>query len=254
MMFALCLLAAGFASAQDAVTSMLDIEVQGVDCSRLTGKLFLVRDGVDGYPIELKPGAVCHWNLTLPSFDTKISYFSLRLGLARTQCHKAKAVRKGPGVWVAELKFKCCIAGTVETVTVRMKPEDPISYVRKVLKEDVPGVFPAPPESRECLEMSVFSNGGGTIEQVQFEGEQIRLQLGERVPRPDGFGVIINPPRGQQKKRDEMTPDGVVWRMAVQRAKGLDRSAPNLSTSAIAVDIVKLSQLKLETLAVDVEK
>jgi hypothetical protein len=238
-----CLFIAAAAHGQ-LTTSRVNVHVTGFGCNSLKD-VFLVIDGNDSenqwIPLdEDKAAGRCHWTTNLGvsgSLSTRLSHFSLRLNIARTDCRQAAANEEQ---LAAELEFSCCSNSPLRNVQVKTDPPMSVSYLRRV---------PKSPDNRTggipCVEVGTFSAGAGLIRQTQFSGEDVYLQLGALKPKPPVLGILLNDIVVDNGVR-VLTRDGVVYRLSVQRAKGTMGSSPTFSSNAIALDIKKLGDLKFE--------
>lgn len=237
------------ASAQ-ITTRKIDIRLDGKPCTTIRGNIFLVRDDEDGTKewIEgIKQPDGCHWiGRASDSFDAELSHFSLRLGIGRTECHDSTGFEEKPFEWAARLDFKCCNDAPTRRVKVLTDPEMPVSYWREV-RVKMPGIARVHALAKPCIEQSLFEQGTGSIEQVQRGGEKIWLYLGTTNPSFPGLSVP------NVRSSDLMTPDDVVYRLAIQRVNGAAKSPASLSSNAIEIDVIKTRKLKLNTLRVTVE-
>jgi hypothetical protein len=241
------LLAASAVQAQ-ITTSRVNVLVTGKRCGELKN-VFLVIDGEDLEErwIRLEPAGTCRWTADLgeETLSTKLSYFSLRFDdFARSDCHRAAGSAEK---LVAELEFACCAESPLRNLRVKTDAPIPVSYVRDVRPSPTTRVG-----GIRCTEYGSFSAGGGAIAHTQFSGEDVFLQLGSQEPSK-GSGLLLDdivPDDGVL----ELSRDGVVYRLAVQRAQGKVRTPPTLSSNAISIDSKKLSALKLERAQIEVLK
>lgn len=246
--FLLVLLAASAVQAQ-VTTSRVNVLVTGKRCGELKN-VFLVVDGEDLEErwIRLEPAGTCRWTADLGeegSFSTKLSYFSLRFDdFARSDCHRAAGNAEK---LVAELEFTCCADSPLRNLQVKTDAPIPVSYVRDVRPSPTTRVG-----GIRCTEYGTFSAGGGAIAHTQFSDEDVFLQPGSREPSK-GSGLLLD-----DIVVDDgpvvLSRDGVVYRLAVQRAQGKGRTSPTLSSNAISIDSKKLSALKLERAEIEVLK
>jgi hypothetical protein len=206
----------------------------------------IVMDDDDNHWFGLDNVGKCLWTRDLGernSFSTKFSHFSLRVDSGRTDCRQAGANEKE---LVAEFEFTCCKDDTARNLHVKTVPPMPVSYLR-----DVPQTRGEP--TLRCVERGSFPEGDGRIGNTQFHGEKIYLQLGRAKPMPGINGLPLND-IVLDGRTVLLTRDGVVYRLFVQRAKGKAGSAPTLSSTAISIDVKKLTELKLESAEFDVVK
>lgn len=244
-----CLLFAAVAVQAQITTSHVKVRVTGKRCSELKD-VYLVINGNDHENrwVRLDPAGACRWSADLgqSTISTSNARFSLRGDFARSDCQKAAA---NEDELSANIEFACCLEGPLRTVSVKIKPPMPVSYTRAVRPfagERIAGIKP-------CFETATFDEGQGSIGQTQFTGEDVYLQLGPVDRKRQVVGLLLD-----DIVVDDgtvvLTPDGVVYRLIVQRAKGKGRSAPTLSSNAISLDIKKLGQLKLERAEIEVIK
>jgi hypothetical protein len=237
-----CLLLAAAAQAQ-LTTSRVNVYITGARCVELRNVFLVIDDDdLESRWILLKALGDCHWTADLGesgSVSTALSHFSLRAGIARTDCHEAAPNEEK---LAAELEFTCCRQGPLRDVHVTTEPPMPVSYLRKVLRDPT-----APRRIRpiDCVEVGTFLTGTGAIRQGQFSGEAIYLQLGELKPKRRMLGLPLN-----DIVVDDgvlvLTRDGLTYRLIVLRARGKVRSAPTFSSNAISIDIKRLDELKFE--------
>lgn len=231
-------------------TSRVNVLVTGKRCGDLK-KVFLVINGEDLEDrwIRLEPAGTCRWTADLGeegAISTKLSYFSLRFDdFARTDCHRAAGnVEKV----IAELEFACCADSPLRNLRIKTAAPIPVSYLRDVRPSPTARVG-----GIRCTEYGSFSEGAGAIAHTQFSGEDVYLQLGAVEPQLKVPGLLLDDIVVDDGVR-VLTRDGVVYRLAVQRAKGKSRTPPTLSSNAISVDVKKLGALKLERAEIEVLK
>jgi hypothetical protein len=222
--------------------------VTGKRCGELK-EVYLVINGEDLQDrwVRLEEKGSCRWeaHLGAGSISTSVARFSLRGDFARSGCQMAAPDETDLS---ANLEFACCVPGPLRSVSVRIQPPMPISYVRNVRPfagDRIPGIA--------CLEQATFNEGQGSIEHVQFSGESVFLHLGPTNRKQLALGLLLD-----DIVVDDgvlvLTRDDVVYRLMVQRAKGKERSAPTLSSNAITVDIRKLGKLKFERAEIEMQK
>lgn len=243
----ICVLLAAAAAQAQITTSDVKVRVTGKRCGELKD-VYLVINGKDREDqwVKLDPAGACRWTADLGSgtISTKDARFSLRGDFARFDCQKATANELS-----ANLEFACCVKGPLRNVSVKIEPPMLVSYVRAVRPfagSRVPGIA-------NCTEFATFSEGQGAIGHAQFTGEDVYLHLGPNDRKRQTLGLLLDDDVVDDGVL-ELTPDGVVYRLIVQRAKGKSRSAPTLSSNAITVDTKKLGQLKLERAEIEVIK
>lgn len=241
------LLAASAVQAQ-ITTSRVKVLVTGKRCSEMK-EVYLVinRDDLEDRWVRLEPAGTCRWTADLGdgSISTSIAEFSLRGDFARSDCQKAAANEEDLS---AELEFACCVQGPLRNMSVKIQPPMPVTYIRDV--KPFPG---ARVRGIPCRESATFSEGQGSIGQAQFSGEDVYLHLGPFDGKRQTLGLLLDDVVDDDGTL-VLTRDGVVYRMAVQRAKGKARSAPTLSSNAITLDSKKLGELKLERAEIEVIK
>jgi hypothetical protein len=234
--------------ARGATTSILRVKL-----TRCEGvhDVHMVLNGKDGEWISLERTGTadkCEWRTDEkdPSFSTTRAFISLRLGIGRSGCHRPGVDESNELQPLALIDLACCPARST-TVTVRtIEPDMPVSYLRIVRALDDARTG-ARSRSIPCTELGSFTNGLGNVQQVA-EREQVRLQLNAGQPDPRAFGLRVD---GLPDK--PLTPDGIVYRLIDQRAKGMDGSAARLSPNAIEVDALKLERMGLRKLEVTVK-
>ncbi len=243
-----CVLLAATAAQAQITTSQVNVFVRGKRCSELTN-VYLVINGkdLDSGWVKLEPAGPCRWKADLGSgtISTSNARFSLRGDFARSDCQRAAPNEEQ---LTANLEFACCVEGPLRNVSVKIDPPMPVSYVRDVRPfpgARVPGI--------KCLERATFSEGQGSIGHAQFSGEDVYLHLGPFDRKQPMLGLLLD-----DVVNDDgplvLTREGVVYRLAVQRAKGKARSAPAVSSNAILIDSKKLGTLKLERAEIEVMK
>jgi hypothetical protein len=215
-------------------------------CPALPEHVHLVMDDEDGrvYRIELEPVAGCHWIKRFTGgFSTSLSHFSLRLGIARTECHKAIAEQD-----TGHVHFNCCSREAVRSVTIKPTPSKiPVSYLREV-STTWPGLRRPDWQAVPCLENGILL-AGEAIDHVQFGSEKIHLQIGLPDPNRQIIGLRVNDlRRASGGEYEPLMFDDVVYRLIVQRA-----DTGSLSPNAIELDVVKLREIKLEKLEIQVK-
>jgi len=242
----ICGFLAAAAQAQ-VTTSRVNVLITGLRCNELQN-VFLVVDGADAEErwirLEKEP-RVCRWTADLGgSFSTKLSRFSLRFDLGRSDCRQAAP---NEAQLSGELEFTCCAEEPLRNIHVKTEPPLPVSYVRKVPKHGEARVHPI-----DCTEVGAFLGGNGWIRHAQLSGEDIYLQFGTTIPQRRMFGLPLNDlvVHGDALT---LTRDGVVHYLIVHRAKG-KTSGPTFSSNAISLDIKKLGEAKLERIELEVIK
>lgn len=244
----LCVLLAATAAQAQITTSRVNVLVTGKRCAELK-EVYLVinEDDLQDRWVRLDPAGTCRWTADLGdgTISTSVARFSIRGDFARSDCQKAAANEEE---LTANLEFACCVQGPLRNVRVKIVPPMPVSYVR-----DVRPFAGARVRGIKCLERATFSEGEGSIGRAQFSGEDVYLHLGPTDRKRQTVGLLLDDVVVDDGTT-VLTRDGVVYRLIVQRATGNARSAPTLSSNAIALDIRKLGELKLERAEIEVIK
>lgn len=229
-------------------TSRVNVLVTGKRCSDLK-EVYLVinEDDLEDRWVRLDPAGTCRWTADLGdgSISTSVAKFSLRGDFARSDCQKAAANEEQ---LTANLEFACCVQGPLRNVSVKIDPPMPVSYVR-----DVQPFAGARVRGIKCLERATFGEGRGSIGHAQFSGEDVYLHLGPIDRKQPALGLLLDDVVDDDGPL-VLTREGVVYRLAVQRAQGKARVAPAVSSNAILIDIKKLGTLKLERAEIEVMK
>lgn len=236
-----CLLLPAAAQGQ-VTTSNVHVRINGPDCGKLQD-VFLIMDDEDNGWIKLnKAPGDCEWEKKLGqdrSFLTSHSHFSLRYDSGRTDCRQA-APNKNEKDLVGELEFNCCSGDPLRNLRVTTDPRMPISYVRHVGRDR------QAPRSIDCNEGGIFDKGTGPISYVQFSDENVYIEFGTPAPKLRLQGLSLN---AVVAGGDTVVlqRNGVVYRLAVQRAKAKTKTGmPTFSSNAISIDVKKLGDLKLD--------
>jgi hypothetical protein len=239
---ALSVFVAGATSGQEQYKVMVKLTgpVAVTGCSSVPRDFGLVIDDQDGRDDRLPLTRVsgCLWTGGPFPFNPGRSHFSLRLGIARTDCEKATLLDH-----VAWMAFECCQAPSAQEVKVHADLPFAVSYVRQVPP------FPRGAASTRCVENSALPAGDGFLDDVEFRKEVVRLQLGRRHARQEDPGLRVNWLSAAELQGDGMTLDTVVDALARQRAYG-DVSSPTLSSDAIDLDRKTLKEFRLRKLVV----
>lgn len=244
------LLATTAAHAQ-VTTSRVNVIITGPRCGDLK-EVYLVinEDDLEHRWVRLEPAGTdrpCRWTTDLGaggSISTSVAKFSLRGDFARSDCQKATPNEE---LLTADLEFACCVQGPLRKVSVKIDPPMAVSYVRDVRP------FASSRFKVKCLEGATFGEGQGSIGHAQFSGEDVYLRLGPVNRKQPMLGLLLDDVVDDDGPL-VLTRDGVVYRLAVQRAKGKARTAPAVSSNAILIDVKKLGTLKLERAEIEVMK
>lgn len=236
----------------------LDIVVETDKCKHTKGdKVYLVMDENDnegarkGLTWVEDPLHPCHWTYIAPkSFSTDL-HFSLRLGDARTECHKAlpeddKSSTADKFKRFGRLSYPYYNNQEARRVIVKPPPDVPVSYVREV-KDTVPGQ-PRVAQAVPCLEGGVI-DPTKPIDHVQWKSETIHLQIGSEAPNREKVGLDLGSVRHRLREGKPLKFDDVIYGLAVQRAKNNGDLSPN----AIELDVVNLSGVKFKEIPISVE-
>jgi len=186
----------------------LDITLGGVACLQVE-KVWVVMNGDENAAFVADPPTAdgkCHWTAAHGSFDTELTWFSLRLGSARTVCAYSKADRPKKS---GKLSFECCRTGghLVEISTASAREETLFSYTREVSENadgkhspgcteiySFAGLRSVPISSvwfsREALPIDESANGTST--RALPPAEIVRLQLGLEKADARAPGLVIN--------------------------------------------------------------
>jgi hypothetical protein len=241
------ILTAATAEAQ-ITTSRVNVLVTGKRCSELKEVYLVVNEeDLEDRWVRLDPAGNCRWTADLGdgSVSTSVARFSLRGDFARSDCQKAAANEEA---LTANIEFACCVQGPLRNVSVKVEPPMPVTYRRDV-KPYAGSRIP----SIKCVETATFTEGTGSIGGAQFSGEDVYLHLGPFDRKRPTLGLLLDD-LVVDDGATVLTRDGVAYRLIVQRATGKARSAPTLSSNAIALDIKKLGELKLERAEIEVIK
>jgi len=219
---ALSLVAAASAYAQHGTTDSLVIRLTG-GCEGVTA-VSVVMDGADQEFSEAEPfpPIPCRWLFKSPygTYNTKNIHFSLRLGIARTRCKKARWDGKTGNV---TFEFK---KQGVQQWSVVTEPPMTVKYAR-VLEgslRDVP-----------CIEDGTMP---ATLHDVQLDVETLRVRLSPK--KSPACGLALNYVARVRKAKPgatvRVTPDDAMQALAAQANGGDDCRGPGVSVSQIEID------------------
>lgn len=229
------------AQEQHKVMVVLTGPVTTTGCSSVPREVSLVIDDKDGREdrFTLTRSSACRWTGGPFPLDYR-SHFSLRLGIARTDCERPTLLDNV--AWVA---FECCRATAVRQVKVHTEFPGALSYIRQVPPSHE-GAASVP-----CIEHSAFPAGDGPVDDVDIDKEWVRLQFGRSQADVNNSGLLVNRlfAAGTKRPKEGLSLDGVVDALAIQRASG-DASAPTFSSNAYDFDRKSLQNLRLNTLVV----
>ncbi len=231
-------------------TSNVNVLVTGKRCGELKD-VYLVINGNDLEDrwVKLEPAGTCRWTADLGgTISTSSAKFSLRAGVARTDCQKAAANEEK---LTANLVFACCDQSPLHDMAVKIEPPMPVTYVRNVrphAASQVPGV--------PCTEMARFPDGQGAISSAQLSGEDVYLHFWPVSPKRPTPGLLVDDIVGNAAGKGPriLNRADVAQRFMVQRAQGKAASAPTLSSNAYSLDLKKLAELKFERARIEVTK
>ncbi|HEV7425568.1 MAG TPA: hypothetical protein VGQ46_04310 [Thermoanaerobaculia bacterium] len=183
----------------------LDITLPAGACADVHDVL-VVMNGDENKTIDAEKVGKCHWKAAPGSFDTELSWFSLRLGVARTVCAYSKAERQRQ---LGALSFERWRTGArmVKVSTLSSREEIPVSYTREVPENADGNHAPG------CTEVYSFAGQQPVpISSVWFPSEalpaeqdlrptrgfppaeMLRLQLGLQKADAKKPGLILNHP------------------------------------------------------------
>jgi|GEM_PF-1795114 len=255
-------------SSPSFITDQLDITLEGVRGCPGVNNVLVVMSNDENHPFPAAQDARdhCHWIATrrTGTFDTGLEHFSLRLGIARTTCKRAKGDEDKGVARVAFLVYRM----EVRQVNISTSLEIPISYVR-----GVPAHFADSP-SIPCTERAPFI--GQPIPDVWFSrsalhpdalgrplnryapnlpAELLRLQLGKEKPDPAFPGVIVNDEAfTRYMKGDEgsLGVQEIVAAIGEERAKAKQGLLPLFSSNAYSGDRAELDKLATDKIVLKV--
>jgi len=232
----------------------LDIKLDGYSCADVT-EVWVVMDGNENeafVALPRKADGTCHWTATPESFDTEESWFSLRLGIARTACAYSDGDRQES---VGKLRFHCCrTEGRLVTITTEKRI--PFSYTREV---------PSNSDGKQtsgCTELYSFLKPPFKIHSVWFPDEALdsnapsdpraraeilRLQLGQPKADPKAPGLIINDQSVTKylvQGNETLSISNIREALRFQCSKGWMSMAPSFSADGYVAELEKNKGLK----------
>lgn len=244
----LCALLAATAAQAQITTSNVNVLVRGKGCGDLKD-VYLVVNGKDREEnwVMLEPAGTCRWKADLGNgtISTKSAQFSLRAGVARSDCQRAAPNETEMS---ANLEFAFSSQGPPRNVSVKVEPPMPVSYVR-----DVRPFAGARVRGIPCFEWAKFDDGQVAISNTQFMGEDVYLHFWPAGPKQQTSGLLLNDIDADKGPR-VLNRDDVAQRLMVQRAQGKAAIAPTLSSNALTLDLKKLAELKFERAHIEVIK
>lgn len=199
----------------------------------------LVRRG-DENVMRRTEGKNSEWVDSGAKVDPRADTFSLRLGTARTDCRRARAIRDHDAD-IARLEFKCSNE-KVQDVTIEVEPKMKLAWVRQMDKSG------DDPDSVDCREYGWFEGYTGTILDVRSRDETLRLQL-DGGPDQNNLGLRITV--SELKKGADLNNDALLHLMRVNEVEG-DGSGPS---TAPVTDILRKqpSWASVKSLKIQVE-
>jgi hypothetical protein len=203
-------------------------------CSGVPDTIYVVVDGNERLAIPLTRTAGCSW--TGPDLNALLRQpgqhtYSLRVGIARTDCRYAPA----PAGPVMTLTVPCCQKGPVQDLAVDALPPMAFGYLRWVRRRSQPSV--------PCTEGA--GRGVRPILDVDYSMETVMLQLGTSEGDRKKAGLVLN-----DVKKSPLTRNDVIDALIRQRSGPKAHAAPSFSGPAIDWSIAQLTRLGLHRLAV----
>lgn len=237
-----------------------EVVLNGMSCGGAPDDIYIVLDDDDGSENKAqREGNIWVWTPPKALILGDRAHASIRFGGSRTDCRNASWSRyaKDPSQYVATFTFQGCSEEPARNVTVRANPLIHVSYVRTL--PAAPRGTGADRSPAPCLEQSSFvaePKRAHTIHAVWFEAETLRLQMNRDKATLNEPGLrvndIVNEIEANKVEGKVFDAAGVAYLFSVQRGKGRDGS-PNLSSSAIDIDIKKMKDAGFEFLALSVK-
>jgi hypothetical protein len=168
------------------------------------------------------------------------AYASVRTESMRTDCAQGRPLDRD-----AALRFTFSACYPAQTLTITSDPPSTVSsWVRNLTIRKKP-----------CGDEGPLT-GMAILNAVQFNIEDVLLQLGATPPAHDGSGLALKKllRRAMRQKKaftEKLTRNGVVHELSVQRVDGAIAPSTNSST-AIDLDIGKLEFAKLDGIIIQV--
>ena len=238
---ALSLVVASSAYAQHGTTDSLVIRLTG-GCEGVSA-VSVVMDGADQEFSEAEPfpPVPCRWRFTSPhgTYNTKNIHFSLRLGIARTRCRKARWDGK-----TATVTFRCCGQQPVQQWRIAVEPPMSVQYAR---------VLEGSPSDVPCIEDGTMP---ATLHDVQLDVETFRVQLFPK--RPPACGAALNDipivKKAQAGKTVRVPVEEAARVLPRQANRGQGCRAPGVSSSQIDLDEATIARQPLRAIVIQVVK
>jgi hypothetical protein len=215
----------------------------GGDACKQPSSVWVVINDIDIQYEAKKDGVVWKADTLAQTFDAASAHASLRIDGRRTDC------RPSVPNWderIATFKFPQCPPKLVTTIEISTVPGMDVSYVRDFRRQ---------PESVPCPERVAFSSAQPyPVTSLQFPEETLVLLLDRAKPAALGLRIhdLLNLYHGSANSNFPfITPDGIAYAVAVQRAKSM-ASTPNVSSNAIDLHLRQLHDAKFEKLELKV--
>jgi hypothetical protein len=213
----------------------------------------------------------CRWTATRRAgneigrtFDTEFSQFSLRLGVARTNCKHAKPAGKSE----ATLTFRCCMP-TSRNIRISTPSGMAISFVRGVPKTAFE------PDSIDCVETPSFTTDPLEIESAWFlpvalsptppiladvfgnaaRFENIWIQFNTAKADVTAPGLIINDrsvTKYLKNGQGSLTREQIASALVVQRSQGRAGMPPHCPPAAGDAYLEQFKRIELTRIDVTV--
>jgi len=246
------------AESVDERTTVNTVRIVLTGLCKLPAEVLVVADDVDE---EIHPRLKQNDLIfdTTTRFNARKGHVSLRMGPKpawRTDCHQATRIeRDDPDPskrqrWVAQFVFSTCPTDLpVHQVSIRADPpEAPVSlsYVRELRGKR---------GSVDCSEGALLL---GTINDVQYQKENLHLQIAPDVPNRRACGFVINDPVARKYAKpnsDELVvfeKGAVVDALRELRSQAKTCAAPSFSVPASKLDFKNLDDAKLTKLTMTV--
>jgi hypothetical protein len=180
------------------------------------------------------------------TFDADNRKVSVRLGSGRTGCRRSHAAKDptAKDAAVAFLTFDCN-GQPVKQVEIGARPGIPISYVRRLSRED------GDPDSLDCVEFKNFGPLPVLIDDVLFDtgqvrSESLRVEIGSKTSDLNAPGLLVNHLsvlKHVKGRSGTLDRDKLITAFGEQRAEGLSYSPPLFASSAYDSDFEMLSKV-----------
>lgn len=223
--------------------------------AKLPARIAVVLDGDETrqFTAIRQPGSevwIGDWHRPDPkeTFDASGRTASVRTGGARTDCRPSHSAKdpdpRAKDAWLASFTFNC-YTQPVQKLEVRGEPGVPISYVRRLPKDD------DDEESRPCIESKDFLESPVVIMDIWFATDQVlsetvRLQIGSKKSNLKAPGLLVNHPSVMKHvngRGGTLELKTLLTAFGKQRAEGLSFAPPLFAPNAYESDFKKLSAL-----------